>query len=316
VDLSICILTHNQPKLLPDCVAACISQVERARMRAEIIVVDNGSANAYPQRLAGTYPQVTVIRSEQNLGFSAGNNLAIRLSRGRCVLVLNDDAILQENSLRLMHEKLASDPQIGALGPKLLNPDGSVQKGFSNKRSITLRSLICDVLYLGQFFGKWEPTRCALTRLGNDEHSGEANEIAGACLLVRREALDEVGLFDEVFHRWFEDTDLCYRLSKAGWKLVYLAEARAIHYGSTSFKLLERSETTRMFYESEMRFLRKHWRPRRYRASKVVLTLAFTVRALIAFVYRIWRHRGRLREARQSARTSLGIARWLLTECE
>lgn len=315
MDVSICILTHNQPRLLPLCVSACISEIDRAGVDAEIIIVDNGSVDGYPQTLA-TYSRVRIIRSGQNLGFSSGNNLAIRDSRGRYVLILNDDAVLQENCLGLMLRKIEADPQIGAVGPKLLNPDGSVQHGFSNKRSITMMSLICDVLYLGLFFRKWTPTRSLLTRLGNDEVSGEAAEIAGACLLIRRQALDAVGPFDESFYRWFEDTDLCYRIGRARWTLVYLAEARATHYGSSSLKKLERSETTRMFYESEVRFLRKHWSPRRYLMGRFILSLAFAIRAPIAFLYRIWRHRGDLDEARCSARTSLGIARWLITECQ
>lgn len=316
MDLSICILTHNQPELLPLCVASCVAEIRKAQVQGEIIIVDNASCDRYPQRLATMYSQVMVIRNEQNLGFSTANNGAIRQSRGHNILILNDDALLQNSSLKLMLQKLESDPQIGAVGPKLLNPDGSVQRGFSNKRIATLRCLISETLYLNTFFDKWRLTRRVLTRLKNDDISGGAAEIAGACLLIRREALDAVGLFDETFYYWFEDTDLCYRLRRAGWKLFYLAEARATHYGSASLRKLEKLQRSMMFYESQMHFLKKHWKSGRYKISKTILILIFALRTPIAFVYRLWRYRGNLEEAKNSARVSLRIAHWLITDCD
>lgn len=111
MDLSVCILTRSQPVLLTQCVAACVSEIERARLTAEIIVIDNASADRYPDSLAASTPLVRVIRNEENLGFAAANNKAIRMSSGRDVLILNDDAILQEGSLKLMIEALDSIPR-------------------------------------------------------------------------------------------------------------------------------------------------------------------------------------------------------------
>jgi GT2 family glycosyltransferase len=316
MDLSICILTHSQPDLLPLCVASCITEIERAKTQTEIVIVDNATADEYPLRLFATYPQVSIIRSEQNLGFSAGNNLAIRQSHGRYVLILNDDVVLQQNCLQLMLKRMESDAQIGALGPKLLNSDGSVQKGFSSKRAVTLRSLISDALYMGDFFARWRLTRLMLTQRVDDDQSAQAAEIAGACLLVRRKALDAIGLFDESFYYWFEDTDLCWRLGKAGWKLFYLAEARATHYGSASLRKLDKFERSMMFYDSQMHFLRKHLGPWRYQISKLIFALVLASRAPIAFIYRVWRDRGDLGGAKNSAQISLRIARWLIAGCE
>src|SRR5580698_3686893 len=119
MDLSICILTYNQPKLLPECVEACLREITRSRIVAEIIIIDNASADRYPEAAARAFPSTRVLRNERNLGFSEANNHAIQDSTGRLVLVLNDDAILLPNSLRLMTAKLDSDPAIGAVGPKL-----------------------------------------------------------------------------------------------------------------------------------------------------------------------------------------------------
>src|SRR5579885_2303062 len=123
MDLSICILTHNQPELLPLCVASCFDEIKREGITGEVIVIYISYAKRYTEKLRETYPQVRIIRNEQNLGFSAGNNIGIRASQGRYMLILNDDAILQPGSLGLMLRRMESNPKIGAVGPKLLNPD-------------------------------------------------------------------------------------------------------------------------------------------------------------------------------------------------
>lgn len=315
MDLSICILTHNQPRLLPLCVSACVSEIDRAGIDAEIVIVDNGSADGYPQTLA-TYSSVRIIRSGHNLGFSSGNNLAISQSRGRSILILNDDAVLQQLSLRLMLQKLQSDSKIAAVGPKLLNPDGSLQRGFTNKRATTLRSILSGVLRVWRFFDRWWLTRRMLTQMKDDHKSAEADELAGACLLLRRQALDEVGLFDDSFYYWSEDADLCWRLRKAGWKVFYAAEAQVTHHGSASLNQLETFERSRMFYESLAHFMQKHWHPLRYRVSAIILGLAFVLRVPAGLAYRIVRPGTSSNGARSSARFSWQMARWLISECK
>lgn len=316
MDLSICILTHNQPELLPLCVASCFEEINRAGVDGEVIVIDNASVDRYPEKLAQVYPHIRIIRNEQNLSFSAANNRGIRASTGHYTLILNDDAVLQQDSLQMMLKKLYSCPQVGAVGPKLINPDGSIQKGFNNNRGVRLRGLVSDILGLSDFFGKWRLTRFMLTRRGDGNKSGETVEIAGACLLARREALEAVGLFDEGFYYWFEDSDLCFRLLKAGWKQFFVAEAEVMHFGSTTFKTLDRSERTKMFCESQMRFMKKHWKPGRYWLSRLLLVLVFALRAPIAFVYQAWKCGGNLVDAKKSAGASLQIARWLIAGCD
>lgn len=316
MDLSICILTHNQPDLLPLCVASCYEEISRVGVDGEIVVIDNASVDGYPKKLAQVYPHIRIIRNEQNLSFSVANNRGIRVSKGKYVLILNDDAILQQNSLRMMLKKMDSCSQVGAVGPKLINPDGSIQKGFNNNRGVRLRGLVSDILGLSDLFDKWQLTRFILTRRGDGNKSGETVEIAGACLLARREALEAVGLFDEGFYYWFEDADLCYRLGRAGWKLFFLSEAQVVHFGSTTFKTLDRSERTKMFCESQMRFMKKHWKSWRYWLSRLLLVLVFTFRAPIAFVYQAWKCGGNLLDAKKSAWASLQIAGWLIAGCD
>ncbi|HEV3278630.1 MAG TPA: glycosyltransferase family 2 protein [Terriglobia bacterium] len=258
MDISICVLTHHQPELLPRCLACCLAEIERAGVVGEVILIDNASTDGSPQSAAALFPGVRIIRNEQNLSFSAANNEAIRASRGRSVLILNDDALLQEGSLGLMVRKLDGDPAIGALAPKLLNVDGSPQWEYDNRRFPHLRHIVCEVLGLDRLMLKTSVTRSLFTLSKDPNQGGEAEHLAGACLLVRREVLDRVGMFDEGFPLWFEDTDLCYRIKEAGWGLFYLEEARVIHYGTATTSGLAFSRRVSLYTKSLTRYFAKH----------------------------------------------------------
>jgi GT2 family glycosyltransferase len=279
MDLSISILTRNQPDLLPRCVASCIAEIQRAGVSSEIIIVDNASTDAYPQRLAHVSPMIRIIRNEENLGFGIANNKAILVSRGRYVLILNDDAILSEDSLSLMLEALDSSPRVAAVGPKFVNPDGSVQSHFTNARFPHLRDIVCQILMLEPLLERNEWTRNALTVCRDPEQSAEAEHVAGACLLVRREALDAIGLFDEGFYYFFEDLDLCRRLIKAGWAVVYLAAARVVHYGSASFRQLSSSDKGATYFKSLLYYFKKHSSVPKYILVRLTLGLTLKTRA-------------------------------------
>ena len=273
MDISICILTHSQPELLPRCVASCVEELGRAAVDGEIIIIDNASTDGSPQELARTFPQVRIIRHEQNLGFSTANNLAIRGSAGKYTLILNDDAILQPDSLRLMLHKIDSDLTIAAVGPKLLNPDGSLQRGFTNRRLPRLRSLLCGLLGLNPLFERWGWSRDLLTHSRDPYRSGETEHLAGACLLVRRDMLEAVGFFDEEFYYLFEDADLCCRLRKLGGKIVYLAEATVVHYGSASLKQLMGRERAGLYFQSLVAYYKKHHSRPAYLFVRTAVTL-------------------------------------------
>ena len=283
VDVSICILTRNQPELLEPCVSSCIESC-RAGINGEIIIIDNASTDDGPRRVAGLFPGVQFIRNEDNLGFAAANNKAIRLSRGRAVLILNDDVVLRPGSLAMMLDKLYSEPGIGAVGPKLLNPDGSLQRGFTNRRFPHFRGLLCGSLRLNPLLEKNALLRDLLTHSKDPHVSAATDHLAGACLLLRREALDAVGLFHEGFYYFFEDTDLCYRLQQDGWRIIYLAEAEVIHYGSASFKKLLWSEKNVIYFNSLLYFFKEHASPAKYYLLKAGLTAVLLLQVPIVFL--------------------------------
>ena len=285
MELSICILTRNQPDLLPRCVASCLAEIERAGIASEIIVIDNASCDGTPQKVAKLSPLVRLIRNEENLGFSEGNNKGIRMSSGKYVLILNDDTEFRPGALGLLVRVMDADPRIGAVGPKFLNPDGSLQRGNAQKRFPCLRGMVSELLNLDVIFEKFPATRDLLTNRRDDKQGGDAEQIDGACLLARREALDAVGLFDEGFYFLFEDTDLCYRLKKAGWRLLYCPEAQIIHYGGSSFKKVLRSQRAAMYFEGLIRFFRKHSSPGRFLLFRLTLAATLCLKLPLAVLF-------------------------------
>jgi hypothetical protein len=282
MDLSICILTWNQPDLLPRCVASCLAEIQREGIAAEVIVIDNASPDGSPQRVANLSPLVRLIRNEENLGFSKANNLAIRMSQGRYILILNDDTEFHPGALGLLVRAMDADPHIGAVGPKFLNPDGSLQRSNAPKRLPRLRGMVSELLNLDLVLEKFPLTRDLLTNRRDPERGGEAEQIDGACLLARRQALDAVGLFDEGFFFLFEDSDLCYRLEKAGWRVWYSPEAQVVHYGAASFKKVARSRRSAMYFEGLIRYFRRHSSPDRFLLFRLTLAVTLCLKMLLA----------------------------------
>jgi len=313
MDLSVCILTHHQPELLPRCVEHSLTEIERAGLTGEVIVIDNASFDGSPQAAAARFGGVRVLRNEKNLGFSAANYRAIRISTGRHLLILNDDAILEKDSVRLMVEKLDSDPRIAAVGPKLLNPDGSVQRGFTNRSFPHLRGVLAQILLVEEFLERRSWTR-KLTMSRDPDLAGDTEHLAGACLLVRRAALDSVGTFDEAFHYWFEDTDLCHRLKDAGWRLVYVPQARVTHYGSASLGRLTLSDRNTIYFDSLKRYFRKHSSSWHYQLVRLAVAAAVLTRATGAVLYSLSRGTSTRDRRRETVQRSLRVVRSMLRQ--
>jgi N-acetylglucosaminyl-diphospho-decaprenol L-rhamnosyltransferase len=271
MELSVCIPTHNQPDLLPLSVESCLRESARAGVEAEVIIIDNASATGYPQKIAEAHPTVRVIRNEENLSFSSANNQGIRAARGRYVLILNDDAILQPGSLGRLLETLEASPAIGAVGARLVNPDGSPQIGYMHDRSAHVRGVLCLLLQLNVVLAKREWSRKLFTFTRDPEVSGETEQVVGACLLARREALFEAGLFDTNFYYIFEDSDLCYQMRKKGWRLYYVAEARVTHYGSASLKAWSSMRFFSTFISSMLYYFKKDGRIWQFFALRIFL---------------------------------------------
>jgi len=282
MDLSICILTRNQPDLLPRCVASCVAEIEREGIEGEIIVIDNASCDGSPQKVATLFPLIRLVRNEENFGFSKANNIGIRMSQGKYVLILNDDTEFHPGALGRLLRVIEADPRLGAVGPKFLNPDGSFQPGYTLDRFPNLRDMVLDFVTASYILEKFPFTRDMRKPRREEVPGGDAAQLGGACLLARRKALDAVGLFDEDFYFYFEDTDLCFRLKKAGWRLKHCPEAQVTHFGSSSFKKILRSRKTAMYLEGSICYFRKHSSPRRFLLFKLILAATLCLKMLPA----------------------------------
>ncbi len=224
IDLSIVILNWNVRELLERCLASLRSK----HYTLEIIVVDNASCDGSVATVQAKYPQVTLIANVDNRGFTGGNNQGIEASHGRYVMVLNPDTEVLADALDRMVRYLDDHPEVGALGPQLLNPDRSIQS--SRRRFPTLAT--------GFFESTWlqgaAPQRILTHYYMDDvppDHTHEVDWLNGACTVFRREVLDRVGVYDaQNFFMYSEELDLCRRVKEAGWKIVYLPEAQVIHY--------------------------------------------------------------------------------------
>ncbi len=252
--VSVVIVNYKVRYYLAQCIHSVLKAMEG--IDGEVIIVDNDSRDGSVEFLRELYPQVYFIESGKNLGFSRANNIAIRQARGEYVMVLNPDTIIKEELLRECIGLLDGNPQIGATGVRMLNPDGTFAPE-SRRGTPTPFTAFCKMSGLNSVF----PTSRIFGRYYMrflDEHSAAPIEvISGACMFIRKSVLDECGLFDEDFFMYGEDIDLSYRMLKTG-KMNYYLPSSIIHYKGES----SRKNTFRyvyVFYEAMYIFFKKHY---------------------------------------------------------
>lgn len=224
-DLSIVVVGYNSRDDLRSCLESI--REHAGAVTVEVIVVDNNSTDDTGRYVRGDFPEVRLIENTANLGYSRAVNQGIRGSVGRYVLVLNPDVIVHEGSLEGLVAFMDEHPDAGIAGAKLLNTDGSVQD--SCRRFPTFWTLILRRTPLGRLLPRAPALTRYLMRDFDHEESREVEWLVGACMIVRREALADIGLMDERFFMYFEDVDWCYRTWKSGWRVYYAADAVMTH---------------------------------------------------------------------------------------
>jgi N-acetylglucosaminyl-diphospho-decaprenol L-rhamnosyltransferase len=241
---------------------------------AELIVVDNGSADGTVELVRERFPEARLVEHE-NRGFGAGNNAGMRLGSGRYFLLLNPDAWLTSDALEQLVAFADAHPEAGVVGPKLLNPDGTLQRsvrGYPTPWRIAteyffLRKLAPRSRLLNAFFGA-----------GFDHESVRTAEfLGGACLLVRREAVDSIGGFDEDFFLMSEEVDWCYRFRQADWDVLFYPGAEVVHVIGASHNPALFKEIVR----GHLRFLRKHRGLRVAERARRVMLWGLRLRGLL-----------------------------------
>jgi len=262
VDLSIVIVAWNVRDLVLDCLASIADA--KLGLSYEVIVVDNGSVDHSVEAVVRQFPDTRVVALPKNIGFGAGNNRGLEVMRGRHAVLLNSDTIVLPGGLEACVRFLDEHPEVGAVGPQLLNPDRSKQNCINN--SPTLVSEIVGQSFLRRVLPRRWPSKRV-------DYPGpvEVEAVLGACLFVRREVIAEIGLIDEDYFFFLEETDWCHRMRAAGWRVFHLPDAHVIHlYGESTKKKLP-LRTRIEYYRSRYIFFRKNRSPAVYRALRAVV---------------------------------------------
>ena len=235
---------------------ACLQSLEGTE--AEVIVCDNNSEDGSPEMVAREFPWVRLLAQRANLGFTGGQNLMIEGRRAPHALLLNSDTVVHPGALEGLTAYLEANPEVGIVGPKLLNPDGSLQpscRRFPNPLAALFRNTP-----LGRLFPNNRFTRDYLMKDFQHDRPMEVDWVSGAALLARRELIEKVGILDPEYFMYCEDVDWCWRAWKAGYKVTYLPSSVITHaIGRSSDKVPNRM--IGRFHRSMWRFYRKNMLP-------------------------------------------------------
>ncbi len=251
LDLSVIIVSWNVRELL----ALCLEAVLAEPVRQEVIVVDNASTDGTPAMVQERFPVVRLLVNASNLGYTGGNNQGMSQAKGRYILILNPDTRPEPGAIRMMLEFMDSHPEVGAVGPLLLWPDGTVQP--SRRRFPSLATGLLESTLVQQF---WKDNRVLRHYYCYDLPSGSPQPVdwvVGACLMLRRRAIDQVGLLDEAYFMYSEELDWCYRARRAGWLVYHLPQARVYHYHGKSSEQNPLARELR-FQDSKLRFFSRY----------------------------------------------------------
>lgn len=218
MDLSIIIVSFNVKRLLKKSLG-CL-----AKSRGEIIVVDNASSDGSVRMIMNNFPQVKLIKNKKNLGFAIAVNQGIKAAKGKYIFLLNPDVETKRDALERLARFAQKNPKVGVIGGRLLNPDGTIQGSCFHQ--LTLANAVRE-FWLGEkgAFEKYAP---------QTQEPVAVEAVVGACMLIPKKVIKQVGLFDEGYFMYFEDLDYCRRVRKAGLKVYYLPQAEFVHYHGAS----------------------------------------------------------------------------------
>ena len=252
--LSVVIICWNDSKVILNCLESIYA--ETSAIEFEVIVSDNGSTDGSLALIRERHPKMRIVENGANLGFAAGNNVGIRVAQGEYVLILNPDTIIRDRALEKLVGYADCHPEAGAFGCRVLNPDGSFQNPA--RPSPTILGYFIAALNL-RWLGYISKTFASDIYPGWDGHTErEIGFQSGCCVMFRGDLLKRLGGFDERFFYHFEESDLCYRIWKSGFSILFCPDAEITHLGGQSvgrFPIRFALET----YRSAYRFFYKHY---------------------------------------------------------
>lgn len=268
------VVNYNAGDHLRRCLDSVVASAGEAAL--EIVVVDNASRDGSAERATRAHPEARLIRNPDNRGFAAAANQGIRATAAPFVLLINPDAEIAGGTLSGLLKVARDRPGAGVIGPRILHPDGTV---YPSARKVPGVALAVGHALLSPFFPRNPFTRAYTMADWDRSFEREVDWVSGSCMLLQREALDQVGLLDEGYFLYAEDADLCTRLRAAGWSVLFSPELDVVHEGGVST-----GRSARMVVEhsrSVYRYVSKHW-ARGWR--RVALPLAWAVLRLRAAI--------------------------------
>ncbi len=292
-DLSICTVNWNTRCDLEAALGSILNS--DPGVRVEVVVLDNASQDGSAEMVRERFPTAVLLESEENLGFARGYNRAAARAEGRHLLMLNPDTVVRPGALERLVSFLDSHPRVGAAGPRLLNPDGSLQ--FSCRRFPRPLAAVFRNTPLGRLAPGNRFTRDYLMSDWNHGEAREVDWVSGAAVCIRREAWEEVGGFDEGYFMYAEDMDWCLRAREAGWRIYYVPEAVIVHRigGSSDQRAMVMVVE---FHRSMARFYGRHYAGRWPWGVRWLPVMGIWTRAGVVLMETMWR-RARDRMARR-----------------
>lgn len=255
--LSIVIVSWNTKQILAECLNSIAPVFERMNSLdnpIEVIVVDNASSDGTISLLKESYEWVTLIDTGENLGFPGGNNRGFDVSQGEYILLLNPDTVVHGSAIEELVQFLDSNPDVGAVGSRLLNTDGSLQESCYPRPTIGRELWRLFHLDRIKAIGIYDMDRWSLT------DPRKVDVLMGACILVRRPIIQKIGGMDEEYFMYSEEVDLCRRIQKDGWPIYWFPQAQITHYGGQSTNLVKTEMFLRLYESKLLYFSKNHGR--------------------------------------------------------
>ena len=282
--LSVIIVSYNTREMTLDCLRTLYSELKAPGegedgpdlSKAEVMIVDNASGDGSCEAIRAEFPQVRLIENQTNDGFGAANNQAMAQAEGEFFLLLNSDAFPKPGALRALFAYLQAHPDVGLVGPRLLNRDGTLQLScfrFPSPAGIWSENLWVSALLPNH------PVLGYYRRWAHDEER-LVDFVIGACLLVRREVYADIGGFDESFFMYQEETDWQRRMAGRGWRVGFTPAAQVTHLGGAS-GAAEKAKISGHFFESMERYLWKHYGPGGLLSLKAAMLVGCFLRLLL-----------------------------------
>lgn len=254
-DLSITIVNYNTKDLLRQCIKSIYEQTKEISF--EIIVVDNASNDGSVEMLKSEFPEVKIIANKENLFFTRAHNQALRVSKGRYLMILNSDTIVLNSAFDKLVKFMDEHPECGACGPKLLNPDMSLQR--SSDRLPTFLYALFEVLLINTVWKNNPVKNYRIYSKWDRNTTKEVDSVGGSCMVVRKEVVEKIGLLDQNFIAYWEEIDWCKRIIETGDKVYYITEAKIVHYWQVSMNKLRKEKKEKIFYNSMLYYYKKHF---------------------------------------------------------